>query len=301
MESSLIIRLPNWIGDAIMCLPALLLLQKLNVPFILLGRPWIHDLFKHLDMPMVSCPKSKIEAIKVLRKIPANNILLLTNSFSSAFIARLANKKSIGYACDGRRFLLNHAIPKPIDFHETDVFNHLTQEMLKCWFPALKPVRFTLNPSIDLPNRDSKSSIQKPYIILCPFAHGKSPEGLSKKWPHWEALSHELKAFNPIICPGPSELQEAHNLYPHLQQLTGLKLDEYLYVLSQAEIIIANDSGPMHMAAATGRPTLALFGTTSEKRTAPRNAITLGKKGQWPKLEEVLKAFYAYHPNKNLI
>jgi heptosyltransferase-2 len=299
MKPSLIIRLPNWIGDAIMCLPALLQLQKLNIPLILLGRPWIHELFKHLDIPMLSCPKSKNETITVLKTIPAKNILLFTNSFSSAMVARLAGKKSIGYACDGRRFLLTHAIPKPINFHETDVFNHLTQEMLKCWFPNLKPVTFALNPSIDLPNK--VTNIPKPYIVLCPFAHGKSPEGLSKKWPHWEALSHELKAFHPIICPGPNELEEAQNLYPHLQQLAGLKLDEYLYILSQADIIIANDSGPMHMAAATSRPTLALFGTTSEKRTAPRNAITLGKKGQWPSLEEVLNAFYAYHPHKNLI
>jgi heptosyltransferase-2 len=90
MKPSLIIRLPNWIGDAIMCLPALLQLQKLNIPLILLGRPWIHELFKHLDIPMLSCPKSKNATIKVLKTIPAKNILLFTNSFSSAMVARLA-------------------------------------------------------------------------------------------------------------------------------------------------------------------------------------------------------------------
>jgi heptosyltransferase II len=292
MQKSIIIRLPNWVGDVIMCLPALKALHNLGISLILFGKPWIHDLFKYLDMPMVTCPKSKFAAIQVLKSLPAEQVLLFTNSFSSAMIAKAAGKRTIGFKRDGRSLLLNHAIPQPLNWHETDVFNLLTEKMLQLWFPILPKTTFTTIPEI--PFHLSALSIltshhiDKPYIVLCPFAHGKSPNGSSKKWPHWQEFAKQIQDFNPVICPGPNEMEEAKNLFPHVKHLNDLKLHEYLAVLSQAQLIIANDSGPMHMACATGRPTIALFGATSEKRTAPRNAIVMGELGAWPSLDRVL-------------
>ena len=100
-----------------------------------------------------------------------------------------------------------------------------------------------------------------------------------------------IKQLNPnrvIICPGGNELLEAKMLYPEVHILENLQLDDYASILSQAQLVLANDSGPMHISAATQTPTIALFGATCPKRTGPRNAIIMGELGRWPTLEEVL-------------
>lgn len=242
---------------------------------------------------MITWPKSKIEAIKTLKKLPSEHLLLFTNSFSSALIGKLAGKKALGFATDGRSWLLNTAIKKPKNQHETDIFNYLTAQCLNTWFPKVDYGIFSNTPILkmdaDLNPLRQKHHLPEQYIVLCPFAHGTNPEGKPKKWPNWQELSHQINKLNPIICPGPNELSEAEEIFPHVQKLPKLSLSDYLQILSHAELIIANDSGPMHMACAVNKPTIAIFGATDEKRTGPYNAFVLGKAGFWPSVDEVLQ------------
>lgn len=287
MRQPLIIRLPNWVGDVIMCLPAIKRLQTLNIPMLLMGRPWIHDLLKDLDIPKKTWPKSHIQAFHTLKSVPYQNLLLFTNSFSSALIATSAGKNAVGYAKDWRSLLLYYAIPKPKDFHETDVFNRLTQACINMFYPEIEIGEFSKNPEIHLKQNIKNQYLPESYIVLCPFAHGTNPQGQSKKWPHWQALFEKVKHLYPVICPGPNEIEEAEKLFPKTHIIKGLSLYDYLQVLSQAQCVIANDSGPLHMAAALKCPTIGLFGATCEKRTAPREALVLGRLGQWADIETV--------------
>ena len=125
-------------------------------------------------------------------------------------------------------------------------------------------------------------------MVLCPFAHGRTRDNKIKKWPHWQALAKEMAHLNPIICPGPNELIEAKLHFPHAHMLDSLSLYEYAQVLSKARLVIANDSGPMHMAAALNIPTIGIFGVTDPNRTGPKTAIILGNTDEWPSLELVL-------------
>ncbi|MDQ5884273.1 MAG: heptosyltransferase [Pseudomonadota bacterium] len=279
-----------------MCLPAIKYLQTLNIPMILMGRAWIHDLLKDLDIPKKTWPKSHIQAIQTLRAIPYKNLLLFTNSFSSAMIAITAGKKAIGYAKDCRGPLLYRAIPKPKNYHETTLFNRLTKTCLNVFYPQIQIDEFSQIPEINLKQLLINKSLPTSYIVLCPFAHGKNRQGQSKKWPHWQALFEKLKHLHPIICPGPNEIEEAERQFPKNHILQGLSLYDYLQVLSQAQCVIANDSGPLHMAAALNCPTIGLFGATCEKRTAPRRALILGHLGQWPDIETVF-----YHINEIIL
>lgn len=281
----LIVRLPNWVGDVIMCLPALKLIHQQGIKLILIGKPWIHDLLK--DMPY---ELHTFKNVKRLKDISCEQILLLTNSFSSALYARLAGKKCLGHASDKRRFLLAKAIKKPRNIHETEIFLNLAQASLFYFF-GLNPQK----PSVD----DSKplflisSTVEsihtkQPYIVLCPFAHGTTRDKKSKKWPHWQALAKQVAHLNPVICPGPNEIAEAQLYFPSTKALHHLSLHEYATVLAHANLVIANDSGPMHIAAAMNTPTIGLFGVTDPKRTGPKNAIILGTAEEWPSLDTVL-------------
>lgn len=293
MKSPLIIRLPNWVGDVVMCLPAIQKLQELDISFILMGRPWIHDLLQSLKVSMMTWPKDHLKAIQTLKTLPAENILLFTNSFSSACIAKLSHKKALGFAKDGRSWLMQTAISKPKGIHETDIFNFLTEQCLKIWYPKKTFDSFSKIPQLNIESDfkilREKFQLPEQYIVLCPFAHGHNPQGKPKKWPFWSALSNQIQELNPIICPGPSEINESNTFFSHIFQLPHLNLHEYLNILSHAHMIIANDSGPMHMACAVNRPTIAIFGATDEKRTGPRNAILLGQEGEWPSVAQVLQ------------
>jgi heptosyltransferase II len=281
----LIVRLPNWVGDVIMCLPALKLLHQQGIKLIVVGKPWIHDLLK--DMPY---EKHTFKDSASLNKIPSSQILLFTNSFSSALKARLAGKKSLGYANDGRRLLLKKSIPKPQNIHETLIFSHLAQQALVYFF-GITPPQLTaddLKPELIIDTRTSLPYTKKPYIVLCPFAHGTTRDKKSKKWPQWQALATEIGHSNPIICPGPNEIAEAQTHFPNTKAIQDLSLHEYAIVLANAKLVIANDSGPMHIAAALNTPTIGLFGVSDPKRTGPKAAIILGTDKQWPNLEMVL-------------
>ena len=295
----LLVRLPNWVGDVIMALPAIKSLQNAGIPITLLGRPWIHDLLHGLNIPKLSYPQSQYKAIQCLKACPEKNILLLTNSFSSALNAKLAGKASFGYAQDGRRVLLNHAIKKPSLVHETDIFHHLATKFLTTshlhyqskistmLVPQLPLRQEAIEKAQSLLNRHS---IDFPYIVLCPFAHGLNRQKQPKKWPHWPAFAKTIKKYRPIVCPGPKEIEEARKYFPDAIILPNLNLETYAAILKLASKIIPNDSGPLHMAAAVHQEyaPIGLFGVTPPERTGPKNARILGSAHQWPEIHEVL-------------
>jgi heptosyltransferase-2 len=295
----LIVRLPNWVGDVIMALPAIQLLRDHHIPLILMGRPWIFDLLKGTGLDLIQWPSSNSDARTVLKKNPVKNMLLFTNSFSSALIPRMASKRTMGYGQDCRSLLLSHCLTKPTTTHETEVFLHLAQQAIKQWYdPHASFSDLPAIPSLTLFEEERQHArhllndyqVSERFIVLCPFAQGLTKEKKSKKWPLWQELAIKLQAFNPIICPGPNEINEARTYFPQVQLIENTKLNTYAGILSLADLVITNDSGPMHIAAALNRPTFALFGTTDPNRCAPLKANVLGGLGAWPDLYRVFNA-----------
>lgn len=294
---NLIVRLPNWVGDVIMTLPALQALEQAGVKLYLLGKPWIMDLLAGTNAELIPITPNFWQTVKTIVPLPSDKILLLTNSLSSAIAARFARKKAIGYKTDGRQLLLTACLTKEPGHHEVVYFWEMAHLAFQHWFPKLKwPAK--IPKTITLPIRASatnkaallleKAGIKPPFWVLCPFAHGTGNHNQSKIWPYWaqlsEALSHQL-----IVCPGKSEVHLCKELVPQATVLPDLNLEDYAAILSQAQKIIANDSGPMHIAAAVGTDTLGIFGVSNPKRTAPWGAHYIGKENKWPTVTEVLQ------------
>ncbi|NBX84378.1 MAG: lipopolysaccharide heptosyltransferase family protein [Gammaproteobacteria bacterium] len=295
----LLVRLPNWVGDVIMALPAIKYLQDAGISLTLLGKPWIHDLLHGLNIPKLTYPASQYKATQFLKACPEKNILLLTNSFSSALNAKLAGKTSFGYSQDGRRVLLHHAFRKPSLTHETDIFHHLTTKFLSISDPHYESkISTLLIPQLPLRQKAietaqsllNRNNIDFPFIVLCPFAHGLNRQKQPKKWPHWVTFAKKIKKYRPIICPGPQEIEEAKKYFPDALILPNLNLETYAAILKLASKIIANDSGPLHIAAAVHQQyaPIGLFGVTPPERTGPKNARILGSANRWPEMNEVL-------------
>lgn len=297
-HSRLLVRLPNWIGDVIMCLPALELLQSQGITPILFGKPWIHDLLESLGLPLYTWPQTPSKIFGLLRQFPESSILLYPNSFSSAFYARLAGKNPIGFIGDGRKYLLTQPVKKPEFIYEADVFYHLTQTYLSTQAQSQTTEKISIIPTLSIHHSRLEEArallrhhhVPLNFMILCPFAHGLNREKQPKKWPHWQELALALPPKSYIICPGPTELEEAYQRFPQAIILEGIPLNIYAALCQLARVVIANDSGPMHIAAAVGSHTIALFGATDPKRAAPKNVTVLGKWQGWPTLDQVLTA-----------
>ena len=294
---TLTVRLPNWVGDVVMALPALQAIQQCGVEVQLFGKAWVSDLLGINALPHISVINGFWQSTKSLRDIArSDKILLFTNSFSSAMMAKLAGKAPIGYTTDARQFLLKAGLAKRSSQHEVEYFWDLARFAMQYWFPELhwpehmpSKIHLSLNPvaiasaTIAL----KRANIEAPFWVLCPFAHGTGNHGQEKIWPHWRELSQRLQ-HQLVVCPGKNEEHLCADLVPKATVLTGLNLSEYAAVLARAENVIANDSGPMHIAAAVGVNTLGIFGVSDPRRTAPWGANYIGEQDQWPALADVL-------------
>lgn len=294
---SLIIRLPNWVGDVVMAVPVLQALNQLGIKLYVVGKPWIQDLLRGLDLELIPLSKPFWQAKKTIATIPSDKVLLLTNSLSSALIARLAGKVAIGYKTDSRQLLLNASLNKLKGQHEVQYFWDIARFACQTWFAPLAwpqqiptKISLPLNPAVRINTQKllKREAIESPFWVLCPFAHGTGKDKKPKIWPHWPELSKHLSSRRLIVCPGKNEEHLCNELTPEAHVLTGLNLGEYACVLAQAERVIANDSGPMHIAAAVGAKTFGIFGVSDPERTAPWGADYIGSGEHWPTVEHVL-------------
>jgi heptosyltransferase-2 len=120
MTAPILVRLPNHLGDACMCLPALDLLAQRGHAITLLGKRWAGNLFGACGWPLIATGglRETAAALRdVRRSQPAMEALLFTNSFGSALQCRLAGLPASGYGTDGRGWLLRKNIAVPAAWH----------------------------------------------------------------------------------------------------------------------------------------------------------------------------------------
>lgn len=289
--SELIIRLPNWVGDVCMALPALQALEKAGAKLHLVGRGWAKDLLAGTGWPVETLPRGIFAASRTYSQLPGRHVLLFPGSFSSALGARLGGKKILGHSGDGRWILLWKSLP-PGTGHEIERSWHLAQQAAQ---------RLRLNvamfngpiPDPQLPlcpahKQTAETLLPKvPFIVLAPLATG-TIKGRSKTWPHFSALAtHLVKDHHIVACPGPGEEEAMRRVLPEAQILSGVKLGVYAAIMRRATLVIANDSGPLHLAAAVGAKAIGLYGVSDPARYGARGIHHLGNAENWPSLDLV--------------
>ena len=108
-----------------------------------------------------------------------------------------------------------------------------------------------------------------PWLVFIPATRWES-----KRWPeaHWQALARRIEGLGlPLLwVGGPGDREYVAGLASRGINLAGrLSLKELAGILSGAAAVVSVDTGPMHLAAALGRPVVALFGPTAPWRTGP--------------------------------
>ena len=286
---------PNWLGDAVMALPALADVRRAHgqARLIVAARPSIAPLYSMVpgvDATIVTQWRGSLldrrrlqEDVEQIGAARIERAILFPNSFASAWAVRRAGvKERWGYAADLRTPLLTHAVRRPRGSrHQSVYYQHLIREL---GIPSgpLEPALSVPVSAIDearglLAVRGWKES--GPLLVVAPGA----AYGTAKRWlPAYFAVlitrAIRESGVQAVLvgasadAPSTSLVLESIGTAERdsVIDLTGATtLQSLAGVMSLGAACVSNDSGAMHLAGAVGIPLAALFGPTRERETAP--------------------------------
>ncbi len=295
----IVVRGTNWVGDAVMTIPALRALRQLfpSARIVLATKPWARGLFSEVDFLddlMVhdkSGLKSVIHQVKEWRAQSFDLAVLFPNSLESALVASIARVPfRIGYATEGRQRLLTHPLELPewrSTRHEVYYYLNIIEQLQRIARPTstlnLKPDGHLSVGSARQANAISMLRDRgvngvgnaRPLVALCPG----STNSRAKRWPTdryaklADLLITELDAEVLLIgsaAETPVSDEVKQQMHHRCAVLTGdTNLEELVALLSVVDVLITNDTGPAHIASALNRPTLVIFGPTNPLTTRP--------------------------------
>jgi ADP-heptose:LPS heptosyltransferase len=307
-DRRLIVRLRNWIGDVTLGVPMLQRLADSGFRLQLVGKPWAAELLAGHGWEVHTQPAGTRERIALLRRLGREaraaetgfsrriNALCLPYSFSSALEFRLGGLRALGHAHEGRSLLLARARPRPRGRHELEVYWDIGNGLLGS--VATPPPRIGLRLSerhrVRAAALREAQGIRPDAIFICPFAGG-TWDKQEKTWPAFaDFVARDLPAFGRqvVICPGPGEETVAHQRYGSATVLPIADLGTFAAVVAGAPLMIANDTGPGHIAAAVDTPLVSVLGPTDPalwRAWGPRVQVLRGA-GTWPASEQVVAA-----------
>ena len=297
----------NWVGDAVMTIPALRQLRRVfpDSKIALHTHSWAQGIFQDADFideiltfePEKSGFKTVFDQAKILHKSRFDLAIIFPNSFQSALIAKLGTAaRQIGYATDKRSFLLSDALAVPVwrnERHEIFYYLNVVAEIEKRFFGETKV--WEKEPQFDLTVSEERKTAARKILSenavdlskkIVAFAAG-STNSRAKRW-HTESyaeLNDKIQSVmnaNVILIGSIDELEvslevaEKSKIKPIV--LTGkTTLAEATAILSVCDLLVSNDTGPAHISAALGTKTLVIFGPTNPKTTQPWNSQIIYK------------------------
>ena len=265
---------PNWIGDALMAQPLLARLHD-KIPGLqldVLAPEWVAPVVRRMpEVDDVIAVPFRHRALqlptrwKVGRELRARGYqqaIVLPNTWKSALVPFFADiPLRSGYVGESRYGLLNLLYKKSgaaMPMHYARLAEAPDQ-------PVQEPLPGTRLRAVphEIDSTRRKFGLEGRYAAFCPGAE----YGPAKRWPYFKELSEKLP-LQAVILGSANDAQAARDI-PGRNLVGGTTLDEAINLLAGAALVVSNDSGLMHVAAALGRPQVALFGSSSPQHTPP--------------------------------
>jgi heptosyltransferase-2 len=277
----ILIVAPNWIGDALMAQPLLVRLRERapGVRLDVLAPEWVAAVVRRMpeadEVVATGLRHGALELKtrwKLGRQLKArgyDQAIVLPNTWKSALIPFFADiPLRAGYVGESRYGLLN-LVYKKSDLPIPERYARLAEP------PGEKPKEPTPLPPPGLradPRQIAAArerfGLPPDYVVLCPGAE----YGPAKRWPHFRELAESFAL--PVVLLGSPSDREAAEGVPGTNLIGKTTLDEAIDVIAGASLVVSNDSGLMHVAAALGRPQVALFGSSSPLNTPPLSSAS---------------------------
>jgi heptosyltransferase II len=266
---------PNWIGDALMAQPLFARLRE-NAPGLqldVLAPEWVAPVMRRMPEVdgVIPVPfrhgklglRSRWKIGRELRARRYDQAIVLPNTWKSALVPFFADiPVRSGYAGEFRHGLLNltyksRKLPMPLHYGQ---LSEAPGKEPKLPLPSVAPLRYALH-EVEAAKR--KFGLTARYAVLCPGAE----YGPAKRWPYFRELARRL-SIEPVLLGSRSDREASAQIGG--KNLVGeTTLDEAIDLIAGAQFVVSNDSGLMHVAAALGRPQVALFGSSSPLHTPP--------------------------------
>ncbi len=272
----------NWVGDNILALPTYRALQHRyrseggiavaapdNVSTLLASS----GLFKKV----IPWNGNTRERIRLLRGGRFRRAVILPNSFRAAMITFAAGiGERWGYSTDGRRFLLTHHVSRGDRGHQLEDYTSLLSAMSA-------PRVVDEIPTVALPvalREKARKCLRSLGVKLDRPLFGIHAGGLYGRAKHWGderycEVASRLRAdgFDVVLLTSPGEREQAESIAALCDGLPMVGQDgdvlQLAASISHCSVVITNDSGPLHLAAALGTPVVGLYGPTNPARNGP--------------------------------
>lgn len=295
------IWMPNWVGDACMATPALRSLAdsfRGNAQLIGIMKPVIRDVISSnpwLDRTVVFSRKasagvvSRIGLVRTLKSLQLDIVILLTNSFWTAAVSRLAGaRRIIGYCRDGRGWLLTDRAAVPSDGKKRLPISPVDYYLELARYVGCLAQDRRMRLAVDDEDQQRAEQLWRqlsfdanvPTIVI----NSSGATAPSRLWPaeHVESLAARIVADHPwqvLMHCGPAERQScnasalrvAHPRVQSMGEAAELPMALSKGVMKRASVVVSTDSGPRHLAIALDRPVITLFGSTDPTWTTTYN------------------------------
>lgn len=288
MPAAVIVRLPNWLGDTVMAVPAVRALRcHWRASRMILAGPWASLLVgQGLADVLVDYPRGwtgRLRTADSVRALHGDIAVLLPNSVEAALAARYwGTRRIVGFASGGRSWLLTEAVPLPEPRrHQVDEYLLLGEYLgvaIQERAPRLSP------PDPEGPERGEVRALLREAAgprgverVKRIGVHVGAAYGAAKLWPLERVIDFCAAVARAdqvaVLLGAPSDrpvADEVARATPALN-LAGRDRPELLTaLLAEMDVLVCGDTGVGHLAAALGTPVIALFGPTDPELTAPR-------------------------------
>lgn len=284
-DARVLVVAPNWLGDAVMALPALGDLRD-AIPtgeLTIAARGSIGQVFSLVTgvdaVVTLSAGRTSYQPnIDTISRGRFDVAILFPNSFASAWMTYKARvPERWGYRADWRSRWLTRPVPRPAGGHQVAYYRDLVRALGVP--PAREPLSIVVSPAQSDAARQHLESVgwngtQRLIGIAPGAAYGKA-----KQWPpeYYAGLIADLQARDDarVVLVGTDAdaavgAHIAHSTLSVINLIGRTDIPSLAAVLTLCDAFVSNDSGAMHLAVALGVPVTALFGPTNERETAPR-------------------------------
>jgi len=281
------LRTTNWIGDAVMTTPAMGALRCSfpEAEIVVVANPLVAELFRYhpyCDRVIVYDKKGAHRGVsgflrfcRMLRRERFDLAVLLQNAIEAAFVALLAGiPRRVGYGTDGRSLLLTHAVTvgeAQRRLHHTRYYLKMLEALGVHGGDGLLRLACT---DEELFRAGALLGEGFPVAINPGAAYGSAKRWLPERFAEVGNRLHAEYGARIVLTGGPGEMQIGEDIAAAMRvaplNLIGkTSVREMMAILSLCRLVVTNDSGPMHVAAAFGTPIVAVFGSTDHSTTSP--------------------------------
>ena len=294
MTQRLVVIAPNWLGDAVMALPAFADVRRhfSAAHLAVAARPSVAPMYAMVGGvdQVITLPGGGgwrawtgwREDVRALEAGSFDTAILLPNSYGTA---RNAAKAGIaerwGYATDGRGRLLTRAMPVPAgELHQRAYYQALTKALGIAEGPpyaSIRPDREKARAVL----REVGLDVDEPFVVFAPgAAYGRAKQWLPERYAELADMIINQRGWSVMMVGARVDQPACDDIARRLPK-TGTRINRLIDfcgksdltllagIIGEAHAVVSNDSGAMHLAGAVGTKVIGIFGPTRDRQTSP--------------------------------